>query len=146
MTTRCAIAAILACAAGPAWAQEGAFRAYDQVPGVALSLGVVVALIVVAAWLLRRSPLGAFARANGPLKIVATLPLGPKERLILVETGGSRLLLGVSPAGISTLTGPSTQSDARARGEPTASAPAPGKPAARSRPPIDLRELLQDRG
>ena len=143
---RRAIATSLACAAWPAWGQESAFRAYDQVPGVAMSLGLVVALIVVAAWLLRRSPLGAFARANGPLKIVATLPLGPRERLVLVETSAGRLLLGVSPAGIATLTGPATQGERSAQVEPTASAPLPGKPAARSRPPIDLRELLQDRG
>ena len=128
------IAGLLALVGWPAWAQEDSFRAYEQVPGVAMSLGLVVAVIVIGAWLLRRSPLGAFARANGPLKIVATLPLGPKERLILVETGGSRLLLGVAPAGIFTLNEPSVQG----------AQPTPAKPPARPRPPADLRELLQD--
>jgi len=100
MSARGVIAGLAALSSRPAQAQEGAFAAYEQLPGVAMSLGLVVALIVVAAWLLRRSPLGAFARANGPLKVVATLPLGPKERLILVESEGTRLLLGVAPSGI----------------------------------------------
>ncbi|NNC65945.1 MAG: flagellar biosynthetic protein FliO [Gammaproteobacteria bacterium] len=129
-------AALLSFFSLPVWAQDDSFRAYDQLPGVAMSLGVVVALIVVVAWLLRRSPLGAFARANGPLKVVATLPLGPKERLILVESEGSRLLLGVAPSGIFTLNEPSAQAT------PKTSA----KPPVRPRPPRDLCELLQDRG
>lgn len=114
-----------------ALAQDAAFEPYQQLPGVLLSLALVVALIVLAAWGLRRSPLGAFARANGPLKVVATLPLGPKERLVLVETGGMRLLLGVAPAGIFRLDEP-----ARSQRPATAGGPAP----------VDLRELLQERG
>jgi len=97
---RLALAAIALLESSEAVSQDGQFRIYEQLPGVGLSLMVVVGLIVLVAWLLRRSPLGAFSRANGPLKIVATLPLGPKERLVLVETGGTRLLLGVAPAGI----------------------------------------------
>lgn len=131
---------LLGISSWPASAQEGAFRAYEQLPGVAVSLGLVVALIVVAAWLLRRSPLGAFARANGPLKVVATLPLGPKERLILVESEGARLLLGVAPSGIFTLNEPS------APVAQTVPAQLSAKPPVRPRPPKDLRELLQDRG
>ena len=137
---RAAFGALLAVSGWPAWAQETPFRAYEQLPGVALSLGLVVALIVVAAWVLRRSPLGAFARANGPLKVVATLPLGPKERLMLVEFEGSRLLLGVAPSGIFALNEPSAQ------GASQAVPKTPAKSRSRPRPPADLRELLQDRG
>ncbi len=140
MIARRVFGGLLGLASWPASAQEGAFRAYEQLPGVVVSLGLVVALIVVAAWLLRRSPLGAFARANGPLKVVATLPLGPKERLILVESEGSRLLLGVAPSGIFTLNEPP------APGAQIAPAQVSATPPARPRPPKDLRELLQDRG
>ncbi len=136
MNARRFVGGFLALTSSSAWAQEGGFRAYEQLPGVAMSLGLVLALIVGAAWLLRRSPLGAFGRANGPLKVVATLPLGPKERLILVESEGSRLLLGVAPSGIFTLNEPSA-----AGAQET-----PAKRPARPRPPADLRELLQDRG
>lgn len=141
MRTRIVAGAVLAFSGWPAWAQEAPFRAYEQLPGVAMSLGLVVALIVVAAWLLRRSPLGAFARASGPLKVVATLPLGPKERLILIESEGSRLLLGVAPSGIFTLNEPSAPLLQKTVAQKT-----PAKPPSRPRPPADLRELLQDRG
>ena len=42
-------------------------------------------------------------RNTGSLRIVASLALGPKERLLLVAAGERRLLLGVSAAGIVTL-------------------------------------------
>jgi flagellar protein FliO/FliZ len=64
-----------------------------------LSLLLVLAFIFAAAWVVRRMPLGV-GRANGPLKVLATLPLGPKERLVLVEARGEQLLIGVSPAGV----------------------------------------------
>ena len=40
------------------------------------------------------------ARGNGPLKVLAALPLGPRERLVLVEARGEELLIAVSPAGV----------------------------------------------
>jgi flagellar biogenesis protein FliO len=44
-------------------------------------------------------PLG-LGRGNGPLKVLAALPLGPRERLVLVEARGEELLIAVSPAGV----------------------------------------------
>ncbi len=73
---------------------------FDELFGIVISLVVVVGVILVGAWVLRRSPLGAVTRRTGPLKVIATLPLGPKERLVLIEAAGCRLLVGVSPAGI----------------------------------------------
>jgi flagellar protein FliO/FliZ len=67
--------------------------------GVVLSLVLVVGFIFVAAWVMRRMPLG-IGRSNGPLKVLAALPLGPKERLVLVEARGEELLIAVSPAGV----------------------------------------------
>lgn len=141
MSARRLIAGLALLSSWPAQAQESGFAAYEQLPGVVMSLGLVVALIVVAAWLLRRSPLGAFARANGPLKVVATLPLGPKERLILVESEGMRLLLGVAPSGIFTLNEPTALGTQK-----TVTQKSPAKAPSRLRPLTDLRELLQDRG
>src|SRR5690606_25749161 len=65
-----------------------------------MSLLAVVGLIVAGGYLLRRTPLGAVARQSGPLKVVATLPLGTRERLVLVEARGAELLLAISPAGV----------------------------------------------
>jgi flagellar protein FliO/FliZ len=67
--------------------------------GVLLSLVLVVGFIFAAAWVVRRMPLG-IGRGNGPLKVLAALPLGPRERLVLVEARGEELLIAVSPAGV----------------------------------------------
>jgi flagellar protein FliO/FliZ len=66
-----------------------------------LGLVVVLGLIAAAVWLLRRyTPL---QRGDGTLKIVGGLALGTRERLVLVETGGVRLLLGVMPGKVERL-------------------------------------------
>jgi flagellar protein FliO/FliZ len=126
---RAAVTVAATAIAAPALAQDAPFRVYEQLPGIGFSLLLVVGLIVAAAWLLRRTPLGAFSRANGSLKVIATLPLGPRERLVLVETESRRLLLGVGPAGISCLD--------ELPGRTAAPRPAPGA--------ASLRELLQER-
>jgi flagellar protein FliO/FliZ len=66
-----------------------------------LGLVVVLGLMAGAVWLLRRySPL---QRGDGALKIVGGLALGTRERLVLVETEGVRLLLGVMPGQVKKL-------------------------------------------
>jgi flagellar protein FliO/FliZ len=67
--------------------------------GVLLSLALVVGFIFAAAWVVRRLPMG-LGRATGPLKVLAALPLGPRERLVLVEARGEEILIAVSPAGV----------------------------------------------
>jgi flagellar protein FliO/FliZ len=73
--------------------------AMGDLSGVVLSLALVIGFIFAAAWLVRRMPLG-LGKSNGPLKVLAALPLGPKERLVLVEARGEELLIAVSPAGV----------------------------------------------
>jgi flagellar protein FliO/FliZ len=67
---------------------------------VVLSLVLVVGVIFAAAFVAKRTPFALNARGNGPLKVVAALSLGPKERLLLVEASGEQLLIAVSPAGV----------------------------------------------
>lgn len=74
--------------------------AMSDLSGVLLSLTLVIGFIFAAAWVVRRMPLGGIGRSNGPLKVLAALPLGPKERLVLVEARGEQLLIAVSPAGV----------------------------------------------
>nr|WP_246429139.1 flagellar biosynthetic protein FliO [Pseudoxanthomonas broegbernensis] len=69
--------------------------------GAFLALLLVLGLILGLAWLLRRLP-GGLRTAEG-LRVVGSLPLGAKERLVVVEVGGRQLLLGVTSAGISLL-------------------------------------------
>lgn len=67
-----------------------------------MGLGVVLLLILVVAWLARRSGSLA-AAAGGPLKILAGRSLGPRERLVLVQVGEEQLLIGVAPGRVQTL-------------------------------------------
>ena len=97
MIRRAAAPAFALFAAKPALAAPTVAMA--DLSGVVLSLLLVVGFILVAAWVVRRMPLG-IGRGSGPLKVLAALPLGPRERLVLVEARGEELLIAVSPAGV----------------------------------------------
>jgi flagellar protein FliO/FliZ len=91
--------ASLVLAAGAAHAQ--AFEPSElDFSGLLASLGIVLGLIAVAAFVVKRTPLGAAGRQSGPLKVLAALPLGPKERLLLVEARGTELLVAIGPNGV----------------------------------------------
>ncbi len=69
---------------------------------VTLALGLVLALIFVAAWLMRR--LRGFGKAGtGTLDIIADLPVGQKERAVLIRVGTQQVLIGVAPGRVTTL-------------------------------------------
>lgn len=69
---------------------------------VMVSLLVVLAIITAGAFLLRRySRLSA--TANGALRIVAGLSMGPRERIVLLQVGKQQLVVGVAPGSIKTL-------------------------------------------
>jgi len=69
---------------------------------VTLALGLVLALIFVAAWLMRR--LRGFGKTGtGALDIIAELPLSQKERAVLIRVGTQQVLIGVAPGRVSTL-------------------------------------------
>jgi len=62
--------------------------------GMILSLLMVLALIIVCAFVLKRFN---FAQQNtSQLKVVANLSLGAKERLVVVQVGEQQLVLGVT--------------------------------------------------
>jgi len=71
-----------------------------------LWFGAIVALIPVALWLLKRTPVGGIA-AQGVLRSVAVLPLSPSQRIVTVEVGRGAdrrwLVLGITPQSIATL-------------------------------------------
>jgi flagellar protein FliO/FliZ len=67
-----------------------------------LALLLVLALIPAAAWLLRRVGLAQPNSAAG-LRVVAQVPLGPRERVVIIEVADRRWLLGVGAAGITRL-------------------------------------------
>lgn len=91
-------------AAAPAQKIGHAAPATPGIGGALVGLLLVLGLILGLAWLLKRMPgLGAGLRASDQLRIVNSLSVGPKERLMVVDVGGKQLLIGVSAGGIHTL-------------------------------------------
>lgn len=62
----------------------------------------VLLLILGLAWLLKRFGQGAMLGSQH-MKVLATMPLGTRERLLLVDVAGQQILLGMSAAGIANL-------------------------------------------
>ncbi len=71
---------------------EGASSVVQMV----LSLVAVVAVILGLAWMTRRLQ-GLRAGGNGELRVRATLTVGMKERVVLIEAAGRQFLIGVAP-------------------------------------------------
>ena len=67
-----------------------------------LGLGMVLAVIFALAWLAKRFNVNGTGTGAG-MRVVGALALGPKEKLLLVEVDGKRLLLGVTAQQISLL-------------------------------------------
>lgn len=71
-----------------------------------IGLGVVLLLMAVVFWLLRRfGPQGAAMRTGGGrrLGLVESLPIDPRTRLVLIRQDGHEHLLVVSSAGTASL-------------------------------------------
>ena len=79
-----------------------------------LWFAAIVALIPLALWLLKRTPVGGLA-AHGVLRSVAVLPLSPSQRIVTVEVGRGAerrwLVLGITPQNITTLHDMAPQAD-----------------------------------
>lgn len=60
-----------------------------------LALIVVLMVFIVSAWLLRKTGSSAFT-SRGQLAVLAGLPLGMREKLVLIKVGEKQLLLAVS--------------------------------------------------
>lgn len=87
---------------------------------VLFGLLLVLAAVAATAWLLRRFSLGQNVMGNA-VRVVGGVPLGPRERLVLVEVGETWLLLGVAPGQVNALhTMPRPESAANAESQPTA--------------------------
>ncbi|WP_369975255.1 flagellar biosynthetic protein FliO [Xanthomonas bundabergensis] len=86
--------------------------------GAVFALLLVLGLILGMAWVLKRLPGSGFRPAEG-LRVVASLAVGAKERVVVVDVNGEQLLLGVSPGGVRTL---------HRLPEPLPQAPAPSLP------------------
>ncbi len=73
-----------------------------QLAQLVLGLGLVIGLIFLLAWLVRRVQ-QAGPRGNRLIRTLASQPLGPRDRLVLVQVGEEQILLGLTPGWITPL-------------------------------------------
>lgn len=70
-----------------------------------LSLLLVIGLIVGLSWVVGRvRGVRLGSGSSGNMSILAELVIGPRERIVLVRVGDAQALLGVSSAGVNSLT------------------------------------------
>ena len=81
---------------------EGSTLGTSNFISVFLSLAVVLALIVLVGWVMKR--MQRIQRGGTTLlEVVDVLPVGPKEKILLLRAGGRHLLVGITPGQLSTL-------------------------------------------
>jgi flagellar protein FliO/FliZ len=87
-----------------------------------LAVLVVLGLIALCAWLVRRGAFGSLGR-KGPsaMRIETALPLGERRSLMLVSVEGRRLLLGLTPQQVTMVT------ELTSAGEPASPRPHSGE-------------------
>ncbi len=61
-----------------------------------LGLAATIVMIFVVVWLIKRVGYTGHSATN-KMKIKSTLPLSPKEKLLLIEVEGETMLIGVAP-------------------------------------------------
>jgi len=79
-----------------------ALNTQDQLIQVSLSLVAVLVVIYALAWLIKRNR-GIQGLTGLPMKTLAVLPMGVKEKIVLIEVGGKQILLGLTAHNINTL-------------------------------------------
>lgn len=67
-----------------------------------IALGVIIVLLVGAAWLIKKLS-GGREFGQGGIKIIGGVVLGPRERVVILEVGHERLVIGIVPGQIRTL-------------------------------------------
>lgn len=70
--------------------------------GIIINLAIVLGAIVALAMVVRRAGI-IKTDAGGALRVHASLALGPKERLMIVDADGHRVLIGASAQGLTAL-------------------------------------------
>ena len=80
-------------------AHAGALGGLGQ---VTLALLLVLGAVFALAWVLKRVR-GLGSRAGSGLEVLAQVPLGQKERAVLIKVGATQILLGVAPGHVNTL-------------------------------------------
>ena len=69
---------------------------------IGMSLMLIIAAVFAVGWLYRRTN-GMRGRGGEVIRVLATQPLGTRERVLLVEIAGTQLVLGMTASQIQTL-------------------------------------------
>ena len=69
---------------------------------VTLALLLVLGAIFALAWMLKRVR-GFNSRVGSSLEVIAHVPVGAKERALLIKVGPTQVLIGVAPGRVNTL-------------------------------------------
>lgn len=106
----------------PAMAAEGASTG-GSVLQLVFGFIAILGLLFASLWLLKKLTLPR-SGANSMVRVVSAAAVGPRERVVLVDVGEKRLVLGVAPGQVSLLDTQSTP----ANGNDAAPASSPGTP------------------
>ena len=74
----------------------------SQLANLLGGLVLILVLIFGLQWFVKRFSQGGFMQ-NSTIKMLAAMPLGTRERLMLIDVGGKHILLGVTASNINTL-------------------------------------------
>ena len=75
---------------------------YSYVVQILISFLVVIAFILILAWLMRRT--GRFGYGNRQIiKILSSISLGMREKILLIDVAGEKFVVGIGPGQIRTL-------------------------------------------
>ncbi|SDV12427.1 flagellar biosynthetic protein FliO [Pseudomonas vancouverensis] len=101
--TEPAAPAATASTAAPAVAPAVNSGVAGQLTQLVFGLLLVIGLIFLLAWLLRRVQQAGPAGKGQVIDIIGSRALGPRDRLMLVQVGNEQILLGLSPGSITAL-------------------------------------------
>ncbi|MDP3844161.1 MAG: flagellar biosynthetic protein FliO [Oxalobacteraceae bacterium] len=98
------IAGLLAlfCVTANSATEQGANAGSGNFTQVLLGLLAVLGLMAATAWLLKRFGVRQFT-GNASVKIVGGVSVGARERILVVETAGQWIVVGVTPGRINAL-------------------------------------------
>ncbi|WP_336749009.1 flagellar biosynthetic protein FliO [Pantoea vagans] len=114
----------------PAVPHAQAISTGSMLAQVSSVLAVIILLILACAWLARRAGFAPKKVSGQELKLTASVSVGQRERVVIIDTADARLVLGVTAQQI-------THLHTLPPGEPVAVTPA-------DRAPQDFRQLLQN--
>ena len=74
----------------------------SQLASLVGGLALILILIFGLSWFVKRFSQGGFVQ-NQTIKMISAMPLGTRERIMLIDVGGKHILLGLTPTQINTL-------------------------------------------